>query len=82
MNQQMQREIGARRGAIMLYKANHLVCDLKKGDLFCFPNSPHVFEYRGRGWYRSTAFPNSGMTYRTGTFTACFPQSATCLAAS
>jgi hypothetical protein len=77
MSERLQREYGARWGAKRFYGANHLVCDLKKGEFFCFPNSPHIFVYCGRGWYKSTAFPNPGKTYRTGTFTACFPQSAT-----
>jgi hypothetical protein len=67
MNATMTREIGARVWAKKIYGCDHLVCDLKRGDLFSFPESVNIHEYLGRGWYRATG---ASRAYRIGTRTA------------
>ena len=69
MNQRMQREIGAGVWARKMYGDEAtLVCYLQKGDKFSFPKSDKIYTYSGRGWYKN----EKGVSFRTGTLTACF----------
>lgn len=47
----LAREIAASVWAQKLYGTSTLMCDLKQGDLFKFPNNDTLYRYSGRCWY-------------------------------